>query len=254
MIRPLVGVSSVSLDHASPCEIIKNAERIGAECLDLRAGRGQAWESDLRSIVSSIPVLFVGSSITLGQGTAIAASELSTLEAAIGLSIPIRCFAGRLDNNAGRDRFCTDLTALKDRYGGQIQILIEPHGATPALAELAIMLQEFSIGAIVDTFGLVRLREKRSDALDFGKRYAAALQVKGVKIAGDRSSHVPLRAAPLLCDWLSPFVRSLGLPITVETKAGSAPDDIAILKALLAGATIDPSAMPPEEITKCVCA
>jgi hypothetical protein len=247
----LVGVSSSSLPHASAPELLHIATRIGAQCLDLRAGRGQGWESRLDLIAERMPVAFVGVSATLGTGVP-ADPAPGLMRVVLKRRIPLRFFVAPLADVAAVRRFGADVDRLRDTWGPDLRLVVEPHAATPALALLDEVLARHGIGAVVDTLGLVRLRSTIAQARLFLLRHAVAVQVKGLTRRDGSYRHVGLNSTPSLTAWTLALIGDTALPVTVETKAGTAAQDIRTLRRALTRRDGPSPTLVPPEVASCV--
>ncbi len=249
---PLVGASSSSLPHASATELLAALARVGADCVDLRAGRAQNWEPELDRIADALPVAFVGVSATLGSGDGDSPAPPAMIETMIERRIAIRLFAGPLDDPAAEGRAAADVARLRARWGPDLRLLVEPHKALPTLGQLDVLLAAHGIGAVVDTLGLVRIEADLDRARAFLLRHGAAVQLKGIAQRGGEYRHVALDACPPLASWSAALVRGSTVPITIETKAGTVAEDIRTVRSRLAEPGEPPSL--PQEISACVCA
>ncbi|KUO20707.1 hypothetical protein [Streptomyces dysideae] len=248
---PVIGISSSSLPEASATELLSSATAMGAECVDLRAGRGQGWEPEFDLIAGRLPVAFVGVGATLGAGVPAEPAPPDLMRAAIERGIPLRLFAGPLDDAAGVRRFAADVGLLRDTWGPRLRLAVEPHTAAPTLAQLDDVLAEHGIGAVVDTLGLVRLGASLDESRAFLCRHAIAVQVKGLVLRDGVYRHTALSGAPSLTAWTAALISDARVPITVETKAGTAAEDIRTLRQALQGSL---SAPVPQEVVSCVLA
>ncbi|KUO20693.1 hypothetical protein [Streptomyces dysideae] len=246
---PLVGVSSSSLPHASAPELLHIATRIGAQCLDLWAGRGEGWDPQLDLIAERMPVAFVGVSATLGSGVP-ADLTPGVMRVVLKRRIPLRLFVAPLADVAAVRRFGADVDRLRDTWGPDLRLVVEPHAATPTLALLDEVLAQHGIGAVVDTLGLVRLRASIAAARAFLLRHAVAVQVKGLTRRDGTYRHVGLNSTPSLTAWTLTLIDGAALPVTVETRSGTAAQDIRILRRALTSHH-HPLPVPPE-VASCV--
>ncbi len=250
----LVGVSSSSLRHSSAQELLAAATAAGADCIDLRAGRGQRWEPDLDVIADALPVVFVGVSASLGAGSAGPLASDHLMRSVLARGIALRLFAAPLDDAAAVRRFGDEVAQLRGLWGPDLRLIVEPHTATPTLAQLDEVLTEHRVGAVVDTLGLVRLGARLEEARAFLRRHAAAVQVKGIGLRDGDYRHVGLDAAPTLTAWTAALLAGSRVPITVETKAGTVADDIRVIRGLAAAPQGAPTTHVPQEIVACVSA
>jgi hypothetical protein len=246
---PMIGISSSSLPEASAPELLSSAAAMGAGCVDLRAGRGQGWEPEFDLIAKTLPVTFVGVGATLGAGVPAEPAPPDLMRAVIERGIALRLFAGPLDDAEGVRRFAADVGLLRDAWGPRLRLAVEPHTAAPTLAQLDEVLAEHGIGAVVDTLGLVRLGASLDASRAFLRRHAIAVQVKGLVLRDGAYRHTALSSAPTLTTWTAALIRDTQVPITVETKAGTAAEDIRTLRRALQEQLSTPV---PQEVTSCV--
>jgi hypothetical protein len=224
---PIVGASSSNLTHRSPSDLLQAAAAVGAACVDLRAGRGQAWEPDLDLVAGRLPVAFLGSGATLGTGVHRYPVTPELMGALIRWNIPLRLFSCPLDTRGAVRRFGADVTRLREAWGPDLRLAVEPHTAAPTLRQLDEVLAEHRIGAVVDTLGLARLGGSLGEARAFVQRHAVAVQVKGFqRRPGGDYHHVALASDVRLASWTVALLYQVAVPITVETRAGTTAEDI----------------------------
>ncbi|WP_328783191.1 hypothetical protein OIE52_16280 [Streptomyces canus] len=244
-----IGISSSSMPEASATGLLSGASAMGAECVDLRAGRDQGWEPEFDLIAGTLPVAFVGVGATLGAGVPADPAPPALMRAVIERGIPLRLFAAPLDDTAAVRRFADDVRLLRDTWGPELRLAVEPHTAAPTLAQLDEALGEHRIGAVVDTLGMARLGATLDDSRAFLLRHAIAVQVKGLVRHQGGYRHTALGHAPTLTAWTAALIGDVPLPVTVETKAGTAAEDIRTLRRALEG---PPQAPVPQEVASCV--
>jgi hypothetical protein len=226
---PLLGVSSSSVPHASAAELLRGAAALGARCLDLRAGRRQAWEPRLEDVATGLPVAFVGVGHELGGGVPASPMPARMMEVVCARRIPVRFFCGALADQTAVSRFAQDVECLRGAWGPDLLLAVEPHAAQPTLAQLDEVLAEHGIGAVLDILGLIHLGARLDEARAFLRRHAVAVQVKGVVAHVGSYQHVALATVPSLAAWAAALVDGTHLPVTIETKAGTAGEDIRTL-------------------------
>jgi hypothetical protein len=249
---PLVGVSCLSLPHTSAQNLLRRAAAIGAECIDLRAGRGQHWEPELDLIAEALPVTFVAVSDCLGAGVAATPASPELMHSIIRRGIALRLFVEPLADAAALYRFGEDVARLRGAWGPDLRLAIETHAAAPTFAQLDAALSEHRVGAVVDTLGLVRLCARLDEARSFLLRHGIAVQVKGLELRNGDYRHVALDASPLLTSWTAALLAEASMPITVETKAGTAAEDIRTLRRVLNEGQISLPNHVPHEVCSCV--
>jgi hypothetical protein len=247
----LVGVSSSSLPHGSAQDLLRCAAVVDADCIDLRADRGQRWEPELDLIAEALPVTFVGIGARLGAGVAEAPAPPELMHSIIKRGIALRLFVERLDDTAGVRRFAEDVARLRGTWGPNLRLAVEPHTAVPSLAQLDAVLAEHHVGAVVDTLGLVRQSVRLHEARAFLLRHAIAVQVKGLGLRNGDYHHVALDASPSLTRWTAALLLGAQVPVTVETKAGTVAEDIHTIRRVTAGRHETVPDRIPEEISSC---
>jgi hypothetical protein len=249
-----VGVSSSSLPHESARDLLRCAAAVGADCIDLRAGRGQRWEPELEFIADALPVAFVGVGDYLGSGVSETPLSPELMQTIIRRGIPLRVFAEPLTDTAVARRFGDDVARLRGTWGPDLRLAVEPHVAEPSLEQLDPLLTQHGVGAVVDTLGLVRVHARLDAARSFLLRHGIAVQVKGLAFKNGDYRHVALDASPPLVRWTAALLAGSQVPITVETKAGTSAQDISTIRRLIAepeGAVPDDL---PQEVSSCVLA
>jgi hypothetical protein len=228
----LVGVSSSSLRHGSAQDLLRSAAAVGADCIDLRAGRGQRWEPELDLIANALPVAFVGVGASLGAGVPEAPAPPELMRSIVERGIVLRLFVEPVDDAEAVRRFADDVARLRGAWGPELRLAVEPHTAAPALVQLDPVLAEHRVGAVVDTLGLVRLRARLDDARAFLLRHAVAVQVKGLALHNGDYRHVALESAPSVMRWTAALLVGTDVPVTVETKAGTVAEDIRTIRRI----------------------
>lgn len=237
------------MPHDSAADLLRQADAIGATCVDLRAGRGQGWEDDLPLIASSLPICFIGTDVRIGSGS-IEISEIpQVVVAASALGMPLRCFVGELLTDRDEVRFLSDVEILRSMFGPDVRLAVEMHEKNLSLVRLDRVLSIAKLGAIIDTLGLIRLNVKFDQISQFSRRHAIAVQVKGVASSVSGFWHVPLDKAPILADWMASLIHPLKVPVTIETKAGSIARDIDVIRSLLRNHAFQSI---PAEIMSCI--
>ena len=247
---PLVGVSSSVVRHESAQDLLRIAIGLGADCIDLRAGRDQPWEGDFELIAKSLPINFVGVSASLGAGVPESPAPPELMRALIERGIALRVFAEPLDSAEAMRRFADDVMRLRRTWGRGLRLVVEPHKATPTLAQLDVALAEHQLGAVVDTLGLVRVDARLEQARAFLQRHGAAVQVKGLTKRDGDYRHVGLVTPSALTNWVAALLAGSQLSITLESKANTLAEDIRAVRRLLL--TPMSPLQVPEEIASCV--
>jgi hypothetical protein len=228
-----VGFSSGSCPGLSATELVELAGRLGADVVDLRAGKAHGWEAQgvepLRA--AGVRVAFVGVSLVLGRPSQQPTLRLSELDALGAGGLPVKVFA---DAALDTDPAARELARRQVRELGGVPVLVETHHGYAGVAALAGLCDETGCQVLLDTLGLARLHGGLTGAAVL-RRYVVAAQVKGYPAgaaAGGR--HLPLRTMPAehvaqVRELLPP-----GVPVLVESRAGVLADDLAVLRGWLA--------------------
>ncbi len=233
---PRPGISAGSCPDLSAERLAELAARHGVDVVDLRAGKGQSWERDgiapLRN--AGVAVAFVGVSLTLGVPDASVTDCLLGLEKLGAVGVPVKTFVAEV---VGRDPTATARAYAQARQIleaiGPGALLVETHhgGADPqALADLC---RDTGARLLLDTYGLAQLGVDVGVADPGLRRHISAAQVKGYDAAASR--HRPLGTMP--GEHAAALIRLLppGVPVLVESKAGSLDDDLVVLRRWLDG-------------------
>jgi hypothetical protein len=231
---PLVGLSSSSVPGLGARELVEKARQAGAECLDLRAQRGQAWEAgDFERLLDSMPVAFVGAGGRLGAGVDPSSLPAPLIPHLVARGIPLRLFSAPLEEPSAQDAFRADVQRIRDVWGDGLRLCVEVHDERPTLAQIDRELAATGVGVVLDSLGLARLGATRDDARKLVARYGVAVQVKGFVRTRDGYRHTSLASRPILLDEARELVHGSDLPVTVETKAGTWAQDVASLRSAL---------------------
>lgn len=218
-----LGISSNCRPELSARELAALAVSLGAEVVDLRAGRGQGWESDgvAPLIEAGITPVFVGISFVLGRPgrpeTSPAAGDL-----------PVKVFADEaLATDPAARRLAADQAR---RLREHASLLVETHHGYASLPALLELCAETGARLLLDTLGLARLGADLPDAAEAVRPYVDACQVKGFDRADPGGRHRPLAAMGASYGQILRAAVPPGRPVLVESKSGTLADDLAVLR------------------------
>ncbi|MBM7443043.1 hypothetical protein [Streptomyces sp. HB132] len=228
---PRVGISSGSAPDHGAAELAALTLSCGGSVVDVRAGKGHAWEGSgglatLRA--AGADVSFVGVGTVLGDPAhpAGGCSSLPWLEP----GLPVKVFAAEGCTAPGRlDLTLAQIRALTARVGASHLVLIETHHGYAPVDELAALCERAGTGILLDTMGLARIAPDPVSAAARLSPMTAFVQVKGFAWEHPATSrHLPLDS----CAESTREVLAAAGPlrsITVESKAPSLAEDIALL-------------------------
>jgi hypothetical protein len=230
------GFSSNSLPDATVSELVCVSRAGGATTIDLRVGRQQGWESlsGLRTIASLLPVAFVAFPTVLGVASNPETADLVLADEAVNLGIPVRFALAPCLGRPGlpHETMARQIAEFRARWGRDAQILIEPHGPQPRLAEVQRIMDANYFRAVGDNLAFARMNCSLPRAASFMSRFACALQVKGYVRHGDGWRHRPLATMPKVLEEAVTLALTCpeSLDITIETRAGSHVEDLQVLR------------------------
>jgi hypothetical protein len=228
-----IGFSTGCCPELTGPEIAALAVRLGVDVLDIRAGKGQAWESDgLAPLADAgLRVAFAGVSVVLGRPAAPVDQCLSLLDSVGASAVPVKVFA---DAGVGRD---ADADALARSQIAQILaargpagLLIETHHGYADLVSLVELCADTDALLLLDTFGLARLGTALVDAEPLLSGQVAACQVKGFTDAGPQARHVALAQMPGEHGQQLRAIVPPGSPILVESRSGTLEADLRTIR------------------------
>ncbi|MEV4807854.1 hypothetical protein AB0K18_48365 [Nonomuraea sp. NPDC049421] len=245
-----LGLSSGSLPDAGAAELAAATARAGGGTVDLRTGKGHAWERDgvargIRQVTAAgVEVAFVGCGARAGRteiGRGARAGETEVGRGAragetgvgrgggAGLELPVTGHPVKV--------FCVpepDPATLAGQVRAAadqgVALWVETHQGGPSCRRLAQLAEVTGIGVVVDLLGVAATGGADAATLARLAPHVRAVQVKGFRRdAGGAYRHRALRAADL-----EPVeaLLSSGAPIraiTVESRAGTAVDDLRML-------------------------
>ncbi|MCL6443037.1 MAG: hypothetical protein K6T83_06215 [Alicyclobacillus sp.] len=231
-----IGLSSGSAPELSAIDLIKLVYEGGGDTVDLRVGKGHRWEDDgLQPFIDAgMQIAFIGISAVLGDEHW---DKDALKQAASGfVGYPLKVFAKRGCMNEERRTFTKhQVHVLAEIAGGADRVLAETHHGFSEVDELLRLHEETGAHLLLDTMGLARITD---DPIGDTVRLAPlvrAVQVKGFDWSKPgKSRHMPLSTTNL--DKTAAILRHIAgraCTITVETKAGSAVEDLDVLNSLL---------------------
>jgi hypothetical protein len=235
-----VGLSGGSCPELDAGQLAETAVGLGVGLVDLRAGKGHAWESGgvAPLLAAGLGVAFVGTSLVLGRPMPIR-EILTALEALGAGGLPVKVFA---DAEVARQPEAARLAETQARviqdWSGPGRLLVETHHGYAAPPSLARLCELTGCRVLLDTLGLARLGTPVHTAGPTLAGYLAAAQVKGYdEAAAGAGGHRPLatmsRAHAAALDRMLPP----GAPALVESRAGTLAEDLTVLRRWLAGPT-----------------
>lgn len=228
----LVGLSSGSAARLDAAELGALALSLGGTAVDVRAGKGHAWErgglAGLRA--AGAEVCFVGIGTVLGD-PAYAAGTTGDVSRWLEPGLPVKVFAAEGCTAPERlDLTLRQIEALAALVGGPGRVLVETHHGYAPVEELVDLCERAGTGVLLDTMGLARIHPDPVAAAARLAPWTAYAQVKGFDWnAPDTSRHQPLAAS---CAGPTRELLTAAGPlraVTVESKAPSLADDTALL-------------------------
>ncbi|MEV4476935.1 hypothetical protein [Nonomuraea sp. NPDC049504] len=237
-----LGLSSGSLPDAGAAELAAATALAGGGTVDLRAGKGHAWERDgiargIRQVTAAgVEVAFVGCGARAGRTKVGCGARAGETEAGcggrggdVGLELPVTGHPVKV--------FCVpepDPATLAGQVRAAadqgVALWVETHQGGPSCRRLAQLAEVTGIGVVVDLLGVAATGGADAATLARLAPHVRAVQVKGFRRdAAGAYRHRALRAADL-----EPVeaLLSSGAPIraiTVESRAGTAVDDLRML-------------------------
>jgi hypothetical protein len=230
-----VGLSSGSCPEATASALADEVSAAGGSVVDLRLGKGHHWEEQGISAFerAGLAVAFVGIGLDLGDEHSARAADMEQLARALaGRRLPVKVFAAAaLDRpgaaGAAAGRIAQRQLTILERTGCG-PVLVETHHGHASARTLDRLCADAGLRLVFDVLGWYRLTGRFDDVDDVVARYAVAGQVKGFR-PGDTPRHEPLTLLP---DAAWPLVDRFGpqVPVTVETRAGTAQADLEYLR------------------------
>lgn len=216
-----LGLSSGSAPRLTAAEFARLTRAALGEVVDLRAGKGHAWEDEGIEGLDGLPVAFVGISVVLGRP----GQDTAAANRFAGHAIKVFADAGALAATSTARQFA-ELVRGREAE----QVLVETHFGYAAIDELLRLCDRYGCRLVLDNQGLAQIgADVRSEEARLLTR-TAAIQVKGFTLPSDPNERPRHRA--LDCEdlgWLAPFA-STGVDITVESRAGVPQADLQVLR------------------------
>jgi hypothetical protein len=241
-----IGLSSGSLPGLTADELGRRTLDLGGTVVDVRSGKGHAWEHDglpaLRA--TGVDVCFVGVGTVLGDA-AHPPESIGRLPW-LGEGMPVKVFAAA--GCCRPDRWPLTLAqvrALVARTGDSALVLAETHHGYAAVPELIELCERVHIGLVLDTLGLARIEPEPMAVASRLAPWTRYAQVKGFDPdAPDRAGHRPLAATNPA--WTRRLLTAVGAlrAVTVESRASSLAEDVGLLRQWLPAT--DPIVTPEE--------
>ncbi|MER5891310.1 hypothetical protein ABT160_46540 [Streptomyces sp. NPDC001941] len=227
-----VGLSSGCAPALTAGALAALTRDLGGSTVDVRAGKGHAWETSgglaaLRE--AGVDVCFVGTGIVLGDPAhpASACAAQPWLEP----GLPVKVFAAEGCTAPGSAALtAAQIAALSDRTGHAGLVLVETHHGYAPVEELAALCADFGTSVLLDTMGLARITDDPQGAAARLAPWTTHAQVKGFDWdAPATSRHRPLADC---ADRTRAVLTAAGTlrAVTAETKAPSLPQDTALLR------------------------
>ncbi|WP_327375267.1 hypothetical protein OG393_15685 [Streptomyces sp. NBC_01216] len=225
----LIGLSSGSAPHLGGAELARHTLSSGGTVVDVRAGKGHAWEAEglagLRD--AGCEVCFVGIGDVLGE----APGRPGTGPLEQGL--PVKVFAAAGCTAPGR-RAATlrHVDALAALVGDRGRVLVETHHGYADVPELVELCERAGTGVLLDTMGLARIHPDPVAAAARLAPWTSYAQVKGFDWeAPGTSRHQPLATSCAAATREVLAAAGALRAVTVESKAPALAEDLALLRA-----------------------
>ncbi|MBY8870651.1 hypothetical protein K7640_02195 [Micromonospora sp. PLK6-60] len=220
------GLSSGSAPALAGAALADLVRECGGDTVDLRAGKGHGWEADGLTPFTErgVRVAFVGISVALGDPRHTPEDVARLAGAWPGR--PVKVFAD-VGAAAAGGLVAAQVAALATGRNAA-DVLVETHHGRALPAELRELHDRYGLRVVLDTAGLAATTDDPAAALGLLRPAVAAVQVKGFRLrpAGG-SDHHPLGPDDLA--ELTALFRALppdGLPVTVESRAGTPRSDL----------------------------
>lgn len=220
------GVSSGSLPHASGQELVAVTTRAGGSVVDLRAQKGHRWEQDGLAAFDGVDISYIGVTVVLGKS-----DEVEIADQYPGQAVKIFAAAGAMNASGTSEQFYA-LTRSRQPS----QVLIETHRGYAPPTELTDLCETFGCRLVLDNLGLAQITERPIAALDVLAPHIVAVQLKGFELSGSRARHRPVQPEDIkpLADRLHRLERN-DLDVTIESRAGTVENDIAVARLCWGG-------------------
>ncbi|MER6557466.1 hypothetical protein ABT300_06815 [Streptomyces sp. NPDC001027] len=226
-----VGLSSGSAPGLDAAALAALTLELGGGTVDVRAGKGHAWEdtgglAGLRA--AGVEVGFVGIGTVLGDPAhpADGCAALPWLEP----GLPVKVFAAEGCTAPGRyELTLAQVAAVTARTGDSRLVLVETHHGYAPVGELVDLCERAGTGILLDTMGLARITDDPAAAAARLAPWTTYGQVKGFDWADPAGSrHRPLASCAGPTREVLAAAGALRA-VTVESKAPSLAEDTALL-------------------------
>ncbi|MET7622699.1 hypothetical protein [Streptomyces sp. NPDC005408] len=226
-----VGISSGSVPRLGAAELAALALSLGGSIVDVRAGKGHAWERSgglaaLRAAGADVSFLGVGTVLGDPAHPVDACAALPWLEH----GLPVKVFAAEGCTGPGRlDLTLAQIRALTSRVGASNLVLVETHHGYAPVDELAALCERAGTSILLDTMGLARIAPDPVSAAARLSPMTSSAQVKGFAWEHPHTSqHLPLDSCAEPTREVLAAAGALRA-ITVESKAPSLAEDTSLL-------------------------
>ncbi|OMF12129.1 hypothetical protein BK131_19185 [Paenibacillus amylolyticus] len=232
-----IGLSSGSMPNLTANELIQKLNETGCNTVDLRVGKGHSWEEEgltpLRQ--SGIDIAFIGISFTLGDDR----FDKETLIKSIApyADIPLKVFSKPGCTTIQQiESTQKQVQVLASIAGGMDRIWVETHKGNCGVEELVRISELLGTRVLLDTLGLACISKDPLEATTSLMRFISGVQTKGFNWDNPYETiHVPLSETDINRTYLIlQKLADTNCSVTVETRSGSAVEDIKVLQSLLA--------------------
>ncbi|MGK8509987.1 hypothetical protein ACRS5S_18710 [Nocardia asiatica] len=216
------------MPESSAAELAASTSAAGGAGVDLRAGKGHGWERHgidegvAAVLAAGLSIYFLGSGVRLGE------RELHWDSIRPAIAVPIKVFCVAEPDPALVAAQC----AAAAEQG--IELLVEAHEGGPDVVRLTELAEHTGVGVVLDLLGLARIGGASRTQLRELAPHVRAVQVKGFEPPENGWRHRPLQSSDL--DQVRQIVAD-GAPvraITVESRAGTPRQDLAVVEQLRA--------------------
>lgn len=244
--RPPIGYSSGTLPSASADELAAAVLAAGGTGLDLRIGKGHAWERDGlaagldRIAAAGVDVFFTGVGWRLGDpaGWPLVESDQDS----VPREYPVKVFCVADPDLA----LVADQLAAASAAG--LEPWVETHAGGPDAGGLLRLAEKTGVGVLLDLLGLAEIGGASPGQLRALAPFLRAAQVKGVLRTTQGTRHRPLAYEDLTV--LLELMQTAALrAVTVESRAGTPEADLAVLARAVAHQLASPTPTPSGQET-----
>lgn len=232
-----IGLSSGSMPDLTANELIQKLRETGCNTVDLRVGKGHRWEEDGLTLLrqSGIDVAFIGISCTLGDERFDKETLIKSL--APYADIPLKVFSKPGCTTTQQIESTQEqVQVLASIAGGTDRIWVETHKGNCGVEELVRISELLGTRVLLDTLGLACISEDPIEAMTRLMQFVSGVQTKGFNWDNPlETMHVPLFKTDINKTYLIlQMLADTNCSVTVETRSGSALEDIKVLQSLLA--------------------